>query len=67
MSARTDVTDNIDLHEALAGQPDRLAVVTAALEIAEVNLRRAMENWGSPDIALRNVSRAWGTCKEALK
>ena len=66
MSARTDVIDNLDLHEALAGQPDRLAVVTAALRTAEDNLKRALENWGNQEAALRNVTRAWATCTEAL-
>lgn len=58
MSTRTDVTDNLDLAEALAGQPERLAVVVAALQLYW---------WGNDEAAHSQVVRAWAIASEALK
>ena len=67
MSTRTDVADNLELHEALAKQVDRLGASIAALRTAEMCLRRALENSQEPEAFLRNVTRAWAICNEAIE
>ena len=67
MSARTDVIDNLDLHEALADQADRLGSTITALRQAEMCLRRALENWEAPEAAHANCARAYTIVEAALR